>query len=361
MNDASFLERMTWAVDRAEIDDAMQLLVLQHLTRHANDAGLAWPLINSIATRIRKDRKTVQRKLAELERLGLIERQRVRKHNGNFGGWIFRVLVPGVSGATTAEQLPRWADLLDIPDAWKQPVDESGRPAAVVDAPKPAGRARPRKVEPAGETMSLLADDCPPDDYVDEVIDVEVVDDEVEAVVEPAVELPVELSPDDRQPEHHLGNLLAGGRQAPLPLTGALVADLVALGDADPGDDTRAINAVAGQVLGYYLGWRSHQQLNRPPEKWVGELRIAAKALLTRGFAPLGVLHAVLSWHDLNAQAYAAGRRVTPPGGVVNAAERNQIEGLRHGIDGEGLTRDQAVYNAELDALEQVQQMLAAV
>lgn len=66
---------MTWVLDSAPVEDSTQTLVLLCLADWANDAGLCWPSIDSIARRARCSESTARRTIRALEKAGLVIRE----------------------------------------------------------------------------------------------------------------------------------------------------------------------------------------------------------------------------------------------------------------------------------------------
>jgi len=65
-----------WVWKEADVPRAkkLPLLVLLRLADYADDDGLCWPSVTSLARDCRSDRRTIQRTLEELEELGLLVR-----------------------------------------------------------------------------------------------------------------------------------------------------------------------------------------------------------------------------------------------------------------------------------------------
>lgn len=353
----SYLQRSTWATDETHVGDVTAFLVLLLITRHADDSGVAYPLAKTLATKIGRTERTVRTSLDLLENQGYIQRKRIRK-DGRLRGYLYRVMIPGCV-PVTADRLPPIASDTDIPHHWRRVIPADYKPTAVVDVDDTTNEI----IEPAPDEqpdLNLLDDDATDESGVAielrDATDVEVATSrpELQVVARNAV-----LDPSPLEPRESLGNLVdasTSGEDDRQQLFDQLtVIAQLPLPDAD---DQPAFNSMTQQILSYYLFWRAQQGINRPPTKFVGETRNAAKTLLKRGFAPVDVLHAVLSWHDRNAASYAAGRPVANPGAIITAAERIQIDGLAHGINGEGLTARQAAYNAESEILARLQARL---
>lgn len=62
--------------DHAPLDNPLHLSVAAALAFYANDEGVAWPLIESLAKRCRAGEKTVRRALKAIEAAGMIEVQK---------------------------------------------------------------------------------------------------------------------------------------------------------------------------------------------------------------------------------------------------------------------------------------------
>ena len=67
---------------RVPVRSGPQFAVAAALTLHANDFGVCWPSIRSLANVTRLSRPTVQRALAGLEAAGVIERRARHAPNG---------------------------------------------------------------------------------------------------------------------------------------------------------------------------------------------------------------------------------------------------------------------------------------
>ncbi len=66
---------MTWVLDEAPVADSTQTLVLLCLADWADDTGLCWPSIDSIARRARCSESTARRSVRALEKSGLVIRE----------------------------------------------------------------------------------------------------------------------------------------------------------------------------------------------------------------------------------------------------------------------------------------------
>lgn len=352
----SFLQRVVWATDETDVGDMRSFLILLLLARHADDSGLAYPLVETLATKIGREQRTVRNCLDDLERSGYIQRQRIRK-GGRLRGYLYRVMIPG-SLPVTPTHLPPIASDTEIPARWRRAIPGDYKPIPVGDMHDTTDEV----IEPAPQHPHLNLVD---DDVADEPgVAIELWDatDAEEASSRPDLHVPAHnavLDPSPLEPRESLGNVIDASASAEAERQQLFdrLTEVAQLPSPDA-DDQPALNSVTQQILGYYLFWRAQQGLNRPPGKFVGETRNAAKILLKRGFAPADVLHAVLSWHDRNAASYVAGRPIAAAGAIITAAERIQIDGRAHGINGEGLTAKQASYNAENDALARLQARL---
>lgn len=109
------LGRLEWAM-QAEIDDATTWRVLVILTNHADETGLAWPRVTSLAEDVRRGDRHVGRALAWLEDHGYISRLRLRS-GGRLRGYLYRVLVPG-SAAVSPDLIPAFAAGTELPPDW---------------------------------------------------------------------------------------------------------------------------------------------------------------------------------------------------------------------------------------------------
>ncbi|MDG3012710.1 helix-turn-helix domain-containing protein [Rhodococcus sp. D2-41] len=65
---------MSWALDEAPVTDSTQALVLLCLADWADDTGLCWPAVESIARRARCSETTARRHVRALERAGIVVR-----------------------------------------------------------------------------------------------------------------------------------------------------------------------------------------------------------------------------------------------------------------------------------------------
>ncbi len=66
---------MTWVLDEAPVKDSTQTLVLLCLADWADDSGLCWPSIDSVARRARCSESTARRSVRKLEDAGLLVRE----------------------------------------------------------------------------------------------------------------------------------------------------------------------------------------------------------------------------------------------------------------------------------------------
>lgn len=370
----SFVGRVNWAFENGPQGATMALLLLVAFAKHAGDDGLCFPRMDRLAERTGHSERHIRDNVKLLVHGGYVQRERV-VHRGKRLGYLYRVLIPGALPVT---ETPKAAHGVAIPAEWQQPV--------------------PLDYQPAGRHTLRDDHDCFADldsnDEGDEVVEVEqpqltVVDDTADAeVVEAEV---VEASPASEAgegPAEALNTvveieIVRNDRTATLPespseplrapqnsavrqgyappradLTGSrelreALQDVVDAASAPP-------KSAAGSILAYYLLWRGAQGLPRPPEAYVPQIRRAAKTLLDRGMTTVDALHAVLEWHDSNAEAYARGWSIARPGKIIERGERMMIAGVRHGIDGAGLTAKQQAYNAEMAAYDALEDMLAA-
>jgi hypothetical protein len=65
---------LAWAWDCPDLDASTKLVLLA-LADHANEEGLSWPSLDRLAERTGRDRRTVQRSIAKLERRELLRRE----------------------------------------------------------------------------------------------------------------------------------------------------------------------------------------------------------------------------------------------------------------------------------------------
>lgn len=128
---ATALDRYAWAV-RAPIDDPTVWRTLVVLTDHSNDAGLAWPRIDTVGERIRRSYKTAQNSINTLVEDRYVDRYRLRS-GSQLRGYLFRVLVPGAA-AVDLDTLPAFATrqgVPELPGSWLHPVVPTGNPLPV--------------------------------------------------------------------------------------------------------------------------------------------------------------------------------------------------------------------------------------
>ena len=114
------MERHAWAARQTQVGSAARW-VLWEIADHADPSGLAYPKLETIAEHLEQHPETVGRHAAALVAFGLVDRVRIRKGDGNYGGWVFRVLVPG-SCAVDPNRLPRIAGDLELPTSWLRPL-----------------------------------------------------------------------------------------------------------------------------------------------------------------------------------------------------------------------------------------------
>lgn len=79
---------MTWAWDQ-RMESPPRKLVLLALADHADDRGRCWPTIDQVAAKAELSPRTVRRYLSELERMGLVRRQRRRRKDGTLGTYAY--------------------------------------------------------------------------------------------------------------------------------------------------------------------------------------------------------------------------------------------------------------------------------
>lgn len=403
--------RMRW-VSNLQLESHTQHRLLGELALSCHPTGLVWRRIDRLAIHSQMGESTVRRHLDALEDMGLIERVRVRSQ-GRLRNYVYRVMVPG-AGAIRFTDLPPFARQPSLlPDAWKQPLptdasvptvayDDGGwdepddgdlpdeTPVTAVPDDEPAGQ----NDEPAGQdgldvevTVEIIDPPTADDDDVPagEVFDAEIVDDSpvapptplfpdpapapqgaVPAVqTQPAVPAPAPTpAADPQMPQIDLSDrdvwalFTDEGTYEPSADQIELLDQIIASG---PCGSPAQCKAAAGDVLGYYLRWRQERGVPRPSaNSWIAQIRRMITAKLSEGYDPLTCLWAVIAWHDNNAQRHYSGRSVSPPGAITYQLERLAVNGVRHGIDGAGLTRDQANYRDELDSLDQLTQQLRA-
>lgn len=155
------LSNITWAIARTEIEDATRFRVLVVMANHSDESGLCWPKNETVATQVARGDRQVRDHLSGLVDDGYLARVRVRRNGGRLGGYLYRVLAPGVR-AVEPDDLPRWAANTDIPESWMRPIpndqrqptagggppDTSGTPPPVDKRHSTAGQEPPNDLEP---------------------------------------------------------------------------------------------------------------------------------------------------------------------------------------------------------------------
>ena len=175
------LDRHGWAARQTDVLPA-ERWVLFALAAHAAPSGLCWPKVTTLADEVGQHPDTVGRHLSALGAAGLVERVRVRR-GGQLRGWLFRVLVPG-SCPVDPGDVPRWAGDVEVPDAWRLPVDVHHPTPPSDGHPTPPSGQEPTRVRTSQEQPTQPNPETPraphgaggcPDDVV-EVVEVDTVD-----------------------------------------------------------------------------------------------------------------------------------------------------------------------------------------
>lgn len=81
-------------------------LVLLALADNADDEGICWPKVSTIASRLDRSSRTIRKRMSELEDKGYLERSQRRRDNGSMTSNLFRLPLP----PEARDQLPRSSD-----------------------------------------------------------------------------------------------------------------------------------------------------------------------------------------------------------------------------------------------------------
>jgi hypothetical protein len=164
----SSLDPILWAFKVAPVRDGIEKLVLQTLCDHADEDGCnAYPAQLTIAERAMSDARTVRKRLAELERRGLIRRgdQGAVNHlPPDRRPVVWEVMIPYTAFGDGIDTVNRWRATKGRP-----PITPKNRPP-LPDAPSPAPRVDkgvkrtpPRVDSESGRTSSPPGTTVPPE------------------------------------------------------------------------------------------------------------------------------------------------------------------------------------------------------
>ena len=128
------LKAMAWAFDQQPGGPSSRALVFLHLANYADPTGLAFPHMDRIATQCEVGYKSVQRSLKSLDEIGLIQRVRVRKADGNWSGYLYRLPFPGAEAIDPAN-LPSWMTRTALPTGWCDAVPVASPVTTVRSSP----------------------------------------------------------------------------------------------------------------------------------------------------------------------------------------------------------------------------------
>ena len=142
------LRAMAWAFDQKPGGPSSQALVFLHVANRADPTGLAFPLVDTIAAECEIGNRSVRRALDALDDIGLLERVRVRRSDGNWGGYLYRLPFAGAEPVDPAN-LPSWTSNTEIPARWLAPIPTEP-PVTTVHSP-PVSTVR------SGTTQGLTA------------------------------------------------------------------------------------------------------------------------------------------------------------------------------------------------------------
>ena len=98
---------MSWAL-RQDLEDHLLARLLAVLGDFANTSAVAWPSVATLAERVHASARTVQRRLAQLARLGLISVAKQHDRHGRQRSNLYRLNLfrARVTGATACRRSP---------------------------------------------------------------------------------------------------------------------------------------------------------------------------------------------------------------------------------------------------------------
>lgn len=110
-------------------------LLLLLLANYADEDGICWPSQSTLAEASEQSPDTVQRHLEKLETVGLIRRERQNRTRGQWLGYVYQLMMPGVTDHAAGSGLV------------KKPAEKRARQAAVSGLTKPQRAASPGRRE----------------------------------------------------------------------------------------------------------------------------------------------------------------------------------------------------------------------
>lgn len=126
------VEAITWAL-RVKTGSSITKAILLVLANHANPKGVCWPSFADVARQAECSFSTVQRAVREMESAGLLERQRRRREDGNYGTYTIALSLSADLTVSTYEdhdQTPASRETRPV-------TVTSGQPDHRSDCPKP--------------------------------------------------------------------------------------------------------------------------------------------------------------------------------------------------------------------------------
>lgn len=124
-------------------------LILLLLANYADEDGICWPSQSTLAEASEQSPDTIQRHLGKLEAAGLIRRQRQNRTRGQWLGYVYQLMMPGVVDHAAESGLV------------KKPAEKRARQAAVSGPTKPQRAAQPcrtqrpyKSIEPPTESSA---------------------------------------------------------------------------------------------------------------------------------------------------------------------------------------------------------------
>lgn len=127
------VQAITWAYDQQTGSLARKAVLLALANCHNHHTGLCCPKVDTLAAEVEASEKTVRRALADLEELGMIERERERRSDGTLKTYTYRF--PPLDSVSqppvTLSASPA------VTESGDPPVTESAQEPEVVLEPKP--------------------------------------------------------------------------------------------------------------------------------------------------------------------------------------------------------------------------------
>lgn len=103
------VQAISWALS-VKTGDPSAKVVLVALANYADDRGRCWPAQSTIAEQTEQSVDTVQRRIKDLENLGLLQRMERPYQNGKKGGlYFYHLLLPDVEATQNLETMPQVA------------------------------------------------------------------------------------------------------------------------------------------------------------------------------------------------------------------------------------------------------------